>query len=241
MEMIQAHAGDALWLLRERYAPLLTTIGGAVLHNDAEVQDLLQEVFVEIWNRAGRYESAKGRPVGWIVTLTRRRAIDRLRRREAYGRAGDRLAAEIDGQNDSWTHVYEDIARHEMAERLEQALTYLPEAQRTTIHFMYYRQMSQREIAAHTGTPLGTVKTRLELGMKKMAVLLCGFEDLLATGKRAVTSPIANVTPYRRSRHRADNVAMNTATDTRCPPRICFRDALGMSSRVTHRLDLCGH
>jgi len=183
MEMIQAHFGDALSLLHERYAPLLTTIAGSVLHNDAEVQDLLQEVFVEIWNRAARYDRVKGRPLGWIVTLTRRRAIDRLRRREAYGRASDRLAEQMSVHGDSWTHVHEDLARHEVMEHLTRAMATLPEAQRNAIQLAYQRQMSQREIAVHTATPLGTVKTRLELGLRKMAEFLHGFEDLLCTGK----------------------------------------------------------
>jgi RNA polymerase sigma-70 factor (ECF subfamily) len=182
MEMIQTDVRDGLGLLRKRYAPLLGQLSAAILHNDADVQDLLQEVFVEIWNRAGSYDSSKGRPLGWIVTLTRRRAIDRLRRREAYVRAGDRLAEETSGNSHSWTHVHEDLARHEMTEHLQRALAVLPEAQRNTIQLAYHQQMSQREIAAHTGIPLGTVKTRLGLGLKKMAVFLRGFEDLLVTG-----------------------------------------------------------
>jgi RNA polymerase sigma-70 factor (ECF subfamily) len=183
MEMIQNHVREGIDLLHGRYAPLLKQISGAVLHNDGDVQDLVQEVFVEIWNRAASYEPAKGRPLGWIVTLTRRRAIDRLRRRDAYGRAGERFAEETSRNGDGWTHVHEDLARHEMTEHLLRALAVLPEAQRHAIQLAYHRQMSQREIAAHTGIPLGTVKTRLELGLKKMAVFLGGFEDLLVTDK----------------------------------------------------------
>jgi len=183
MEMIQAHLREGIGLLHERYAPLLKQISGTILHNETDVQDLLQEVFVEIWNCAARYDPAKGRPLGWIVTLVRRRAIDRLRRRDAYDRAGVRLAEETNRNADSWTHVHEDVARHEMNEHLQRALAVLPEAQSDAIQLAYHRQMSQREIAAHTGIPLGTVKTRLELGLKKMAVLLCGFEDLLFTSK----------------------------------------------------------
>jgi RNA polymerase sigma-70 factor (ECF subfamily) len=181
MKMIQTNVCDGLGLLRERYAALLTQVSAAVLHNDADVQDLLQEIFVEIWNCAARYDPAKGRPLGWIVTLTRRRAIDRLRKREVYNRAADRFAKQINGRSDSWTHVHEDIARDEMNVHLRRALAILPEAQRDAIQLAYHRQMSQREIAAHTGIPLGTVKTRLELGLKKMAEFLRGFEDLLFT------------------------------------------------------------
>lgn len=209
MEMIQAHTRDGLWLLHERYIALLRQISTAVLHNDSDVQDLLQEVFTEIWKRGDRYEPAKGRPLGWIVTLTRRRAIDRLRKRDAYCRAGDRFAEEMRGANESWTHVHEEVAQHEMSERLACALSDLPEAQRNTVQLAYYQQMSQREIAACTGAPLGTVKTRLELGLRKMAVSLLGYEDLLATGKGTGRTPNQNRKSDRRLRNGVDDSAMN--------------------------------
>jgi RNA polymerase sigma-70 factor (ECF subfamily) len=189
MEMLQAGVREGMSLLQNRYARLLAQISGAVLHNESDVQDLLQEVFVEIWNHAARYEPAKGRPLGWIVTLTRRRAIDRLRRREAYDRAGDRLAEEADGRSQTWTHVHEEVAQHEIVEYVRRALAVLPDAQRDAIHFAYHRQMSQREIARQTGIPLGTVKTRLELGLKKMAVLLRGCDELLARSSCSRSMP----------------------------------------------------
>jgi RNA polymerase sigma-70 factor (ECF subfamily) len=183
MEMIQTRIHDGIGLLRARYTPLLTQISAAVLHNDADVQDHLQEVFVEIWTRSANYDPSKGRPLAWIVTLTRRRAIDRLRKRDTYCRAGDRFAEEMSVRSENWTHVHEDLMQREMREHLQRAMAVLPEAQRSAIQLAYHRQMSQREIAASTGLPLGTVKTRLELGLKKMGVFLRGFEDLLSTGK----------------------------------------------------------
>ena len=63
-----------------------------VLHNDAHAEDLLQDVFVELWDRAASYDPQKGQPLSWIATLTRRRAIDRLRKREVYGRVENRFA-----------------------------------------------------------------------------------------------------------------------------------------------------
>lgn len=205
MEMIQNHSYEALCLLGERYHSLLSQIAVAVLHNAADVEDLLQEVFIEIWNRAARYAPKMGRPLGWIVTLARRRAIDRLRKRDAYCRASDRFAEEIRGHSESWTHVHEDVARHEMKDYLSRALAGLPAAQRRAIQLAYHGQMSQREIAAHTGIPLGTVKTRLELGLRKMAVFLQGFEDLLGAGKRP--GPLQEVTLKLRPGHWANPIA----------------------------------
>ena len=158
-----------------------------VLHNDADAEDLLQDVFLEIWDRAASYDPLKGRPLSWIATLTRRRSIDRLRKRETYFRVEDRFAEEIHARGDSWTHVQEDLAQSEMNEHLQRALATLPEAQRHAIMLAYHRQMSQREIAAHTGIPLGTIKTRLELGLRKLAISLRGFEDLLGADHSAAS------------------------------------------------------
>lgn len=189
MEMIQARSRDGLCLLRERHVGVLRKISREMLRNEADVEELLQDVFVEIWNRAASYDAAKGRPIAWIVTLTRRRSIDRGRRRDTYTRAWTRFAEETEAHSDRWTHVYEDVARSERHEYLGRALAVLPAAQRDAIRLAYYGQMTQREVAAHTGWPLGTVKTRLELGLKKMAVFLRGFEDLLEKRSEVVKLP----------------------------------------------------
>lgn len=184
MEMIQSHRHRGLELLHDRYATLLKTVSMKVLHNDADAEDLLQDVFVEIWHRAASYNPLMGRPLSWIATLTRRRSIDRLRKRETYCRVEERFAEETQVHGDGWTHVHEDLSRGERNQHLQRALAALPEPQRHAIQLAYHGQMTQREIAAHTGTPLGTIKTRLELGLRKLAVCLFGFEDLLWTENR---------------------------------------------------------
>lgn len=179
MEMIHARVRNGLDLLHHRYAGLLKGVSMKMLHNDYDAEDLVQDVFLEIWERATNYDPCKGAPLSWIVTLTRRRSIDRLRKRETYSRFEDRLAGETQGHCDGWTHVHEDLAQSELHEHLQSALACLPEQQRNAIHLAYHGQMTQREIAAYTGIPLGTIKTRLELGIRKMAVRLFAFRDLL--------------------------------------------------------------
>lgn len=179
MVMIQSNERSGLDLLHKRYAVLLKSLGMQVLRNDSDAEDLLQDVFVEIWDRAASYDPLKGRPLAWIATLTRRRGIDRLRKRVTYGRLEERFAEETRSHSEGWTHVHEDLAQNERVEHLEQALARLPAAQRDAISLAYHQQMTQREIAAKTGIPLGTIKTRLELGLRKMAGFLSGFEDLL--------------------------------------------------------------
>lgn len=179
MKMIQSHDPRGLEILHTRYAALLRTISMKVLHNDADSEDLLQDIFMEIWDRAGSYDPQIGKPLAWIATLARRRAIDRLRKRETYSRVEDRFADECELHGEGWTHVHEDISQTEQSACLNRALATLPEAQRSAIHLAFHQQMTQREIAAYTGIPLGTIKTRLELGLRKMAACLCGHEDLL--------------------------------------------------------------
>lgn len=190
MEMVQAHRHSGLALLHGRHAALLKAVSMNVLHNDADADDLIQEVFCEIWNRAAMFDPAKGSASAWIATLTRRRSIDRLRKRETYARFEERFIEETRTQRDCWTNVHEDLAHGERKKHLRRALSALPELQRNAIHLAYFGEMSQREIAAHTGIALGTIKTRLELGLKKMACFLRRFEDLLGAGRRSESADI---------------------------------------------------
>jgi RNA polymerase sigma-70 factor (ECF subfamily) len=180
MEMIQNGQPEAIEYLHDRYSSMLKALIMKVLHNEAESEDMLQEIFLEIWNRAGSYDPQKGKALGWIITLSRRRAIDRLRKREAYCRMEERLTeASKREPQEAHAHVEEDIAHAEMREHLARVMTSLPPAQQQVIQLAFYKGMSQREIAAHTGIPLGTIKTRIELGLKKISEALKGYEDLL--------------------------------------------------------------
>ena len=108
MEMIGAHDDRGLTLLHDRYATLLKGLSMKVLHNDADAEDLLQDVFLEIRDRVGSYNPLKGRPLSWIATLIRRRSIDRLRKRETYERLQDGFAEETKQVSTGrLTHVHE--------------------------------------------------------------------------------------------------------------------------------------
>ncbi len=171
MERIQASDPDALSLLYDRYNGILKALILRVIHNEAEADDLLQEIFMEIWNQAKNFSAQKGKPLGWMVTLARRRAIDGLRKKQAYARAEERLQNETEQQPDAWVHnaTEEEIGfgdtRDSHPKRSSVACP-RPSNRQSTLHFS--AGMSQREIAAKTNTPLGTVKTRLELGLKKI-------------------------------------------------------------------------
>src|SRR6266481_2494252 len=104
MKAIQAEDPDALSQLYDRYNGILKALILRVIHNEAEADDLLQEIFMEIWNQAKNFSSQKGKPLGWMVTLARRRAIDGLRKKQAYARAEERLQNETEQQPDAWVH-----------------------------------------------------------------------------------------------------------------------------------------
>jgi RNA polymerase sigma-70 factor (ECF subfamily) len=170
MHGIQEGDPEALSQLYDRYNGILKALILRVIHNEAEADDLLQEIFMEIWTRAKNFSAQKGKPLGWMVTVARRRAIDGLRRKQAYARAEGRLQAEIEQQPDAWVHnlTAQEIDFADTRVLVRQVISSLPPAQQQAIELAFFQGMSQREIAADTNTPLGTVKTRLELGLKKI-------------------------------------------------------------------------
>src|SRR2546421_2097059 len=167
---IQAEDENALSQLYDRYNGIVKALILRIIHNETEADDLLQEVFMEIWNQAKNFSAAKGKPLGWIVTLTRRRAIDAQRKKQAYARAEERLQAEPEQQPLAWVQntTEKEIEAGDTRVLMAKVINSLPEAQQQVIELAFFQGMSQREIASHTNIPLGTVKTRLELGLKKI-------------------------------------------------------------------------
>ena len=179
MEGIQRGDEHSLDLLHRRHRGLLRTIIGRVIANDHDVDDIVQECMLEVWRRAASYDPAKGQALGWLVTLSRRRAIDRLRRKSAYWRAQDRFRIECETEAATAMHcgADEEAAQDDNAAVVARLIANLPEAQQQAVQLAYFRGMSQRQIAAHTGIPLGTIKTRLELAMRKLRSAALAFGE----------------------------------------------------------------
>ena len=157
-----------------RYARPLRALIGTVVHEESEADDVLQESFLQIWREARRYSPKAGKPLGWVITIARRRAIDRVRRRDSYRRAKQRVEEELNpaarfGRADS---ADPNTVSSDLRAFLGRQMDILPPVQREVVELTYFRGMSQREIAASTQTPLGTVKTRFELGMRKLTQCL---------------------------------------------------------------------
>ena len=185
MGRIKSKDEQALAVLYRRHMALLRTVVSRVLNNDWDVDDLLQEVFLEIWRQAEHYCEEKGKALGWVVTLARRRAIDRVRKKQAYSRAQERYRVELerDPEACSCNDVDSEAASSEAHEIFQHVMSNLPDAQREALVLSFYRGLSQREIAAKTGIPLGTIKTRLELAIRKVR------SSILALGGRREWMP----------------------------------------------------
>jgi RNA polymerase sigma-70 factor, ECF subfamily len=170
MKAITNRKQCALEELYGRYGKTLKAVITHVVHEEAEADDVLQEIFLQIWREASNYSPRAGKPLGWVVTLARRRAIDRLRRRQAYCRAKDRFEEHVEQQPTAWKHnrIETDITRTDLRHFLERQMKNLPQYQREALELSFFEGLSHREIAAKTRTPLGTVKTRLELGLRKL-------------------------------------------------------------------------
>src|SRR5712691_1158864 len=128
---IQAEEPEALSQLYDRYNGILKALILRVIHNDAEADDLLQEVFMEIWSQSKNFSAKKGKPLGWMVTLARRRAIDGLRKKQAYARAEERLQNETEQQPDAWVHnsTEEEIVLSDTRSLIRKVISVLPPAQ----------------------------------------------------------------------------------------------------------------
>lgn len=170
MSAITRRKQSALNELYQRYGTRLRSVIGNVVHEAADADDVLQEIMLQIWKEADHYSPKAGKPLGWVVTLARRRAIDRVRRRQAYCRAKDRFSEQLNERSNGHKTFSgnAEVARVDMHSFLEKQLRRLPAPQREAIKLSFFKGLSHREIAQATRTPLGTVKTRLELGLQKL-------------------------------------------------------------------------
>lgn len=171
MRSVATGSGAGVRALYERHGKTLRKVIYQVLQDEAETEDVLQESLVQIWREGKSYSAALGKPLGWLVTIVRRRAIDRVRRRAAYSRAKDRFEHYVETEPRAWMQscVVVDPAGLDIRRFLERELLRLPDFQREALRLSFFSGLSHREIAARTRTPLGTVKTRLELGLRKLA------------------------------------------------------------------------
>ena len=156
--------------LYDRHSSTLYALLLRILANPDDAQEVLQETFVKAWTNAKMFDAVRGTDVAWLISIARSRGIDRLRSRKIRGDREDDAGRELasgPGFIEKRTGADDAIeAEERMAVR--GALAELPEPQRVALALAYFEGLSQSEIAAKLGEPLGTIKTRMQLGMKKL-------------------------------------------------------------------------
>ena len=157
----------------EQSSSVLFTLALRILNNRDEASELLQDVYIEAWRKAGSFDPKRGSPMAWLITLTRSRAIDRLRGSASRGR---NLTDSIDETSDDLRSVLPDPfdthALEELRMLVMEAFKDLPAPQQEAIELAFYGGLTHAEIAAKLDKPIGTVKTRIKLGMNKLRYAL---------------------------------------------------------------------
>lgn len=165
----------ALAVLYDRYSRLVYTIAFRILNNGPEAEDLTQEIFLNLWQKQ-TYDPKRSALSRFLSTVTRNRAIDRVRSRGIRRRILKRLAPQSQPVG-SFSLPVEQASLGERSQRVRQALQNLPEKQRELLWLAYYHGFSQSEIANHTNIPLGTVKSRMRQGLLKLKGTLQDLVD----------------------------------------------------------------
>lgn len=169
MKAVVNREGDALESIYKRYESLLRTVILGVIRDESEVDDVLHDVLLQVWEQGHRYNPNEKGLRGLLVTLARRRAFDRLRRRAAYRRATESLKTDTDNPLTFETSANSsEVEIHDLSLLLNRVISELPAAQQEVIDLAFFKGMSQREIAAKRQISLGTVKTRLHLAQRKL-------------------------------------------------------------------------
>ena len=144
----------AMAVLFDRYSKIVYSVSLRVLREPASAEDVLQEIFMQVWRNPGSFLETKGSLGGWLAVVARNRSIDTLRRRKPTDQVEEVALA-------SSFNLAEEAERNNMMERARKAIVLLPTEQRKTLEMAFFDGLTHTEIAEMTGDPLGTVKTRI--------------------------------------------------------------------------------
>jgi RNA polymerase sigma-70 factor (ECF subfamily) len=158
---------SALAELYDRRVRLVYSLAFRILRERADAEDVVQEVFTQVWTQAGRYDPARGAVAAWMLTVTRTRAIDKLRSRSARLEVGANVHTS-DAAPDSAALQDLQLLSAEQVDSIRSAVNELPAPQRTALELAYYEGLTHTEIAERLSEPLGTVKTRIRQALIKL-------------------------------------------------------------------------
>jgi RNA polymerase sigma factor (sigma-70 family) len=167
VELVAQKDAGALEALYERYGRPAYSLARRILTEETLAQDVVQEVFLSLWRDARRFDAGRGTVATYLLSMTHHRAVDVVRREENLRRwrtSDEGLELEADPK----VRVEDEVLTSERRAEVRSALQELPAAQREALLLAYFGGYTQREVAALVGVPLGTVKTRMAAGMRKM-------------------------------------------------------------------------
>lgn len=171
LRRIAAGESSALGELYDRYGSLAYALAFRIVGNAGDAEEIVQDVFLHVWRQAERYDPARATVTGWILMLTRSRAIDRLRARQSRPRLGER---DLDWGHEPARDQEMAAITQQAATRMKAELEALPDAMRKAIELAYYDGLAHAEIAERLQEPLGTVKTRLRSALTRLRATLKG-------------------------------------------------------------------
>lgn len=154
---------SALAALYDRYAGMLSSVLNRILRDTNAAEEILQDIFYQLWRTAGSFDADRGSLPGWLMVIARNRAISRLRRHNPA--SGEEL---MENTVVLPTTLESSVAQNQMMGKVRGALDKLPQEQRAAIELAYFEGLTHSEIAAKTGDPLGTVKTRLRSAVETL-------------------------------------------------------------------------
>ncbi|MCL4560501.1 MAG: sigma-70 family RNA polymerase sigma factor [Chloroflexi bacterium] len=181
--MLLARIADAevgaLGELYDRYGRLIYSLAMNIVYDSGIAEEVTQDVFIELWRKAGQYQSSQGKVITWLSTIARNRAIDNLRR----------MNVRPEGHRVGWSEdifpnlhdpfdLEQSIELDQQKSLVHSALAQLPEEQRESLALAYFQGYSHQQISEALNEPLGTVKTRLRLAMRKLRDILIDSADI---------------------------------------------------------------
>ena len=170
--MARVTQGDsaAIEVLYDRYNRVVYSFALRIIGDRQGAEELLQEVFFRVWQQADAYSDRRVSFVTWLLSITPNMGIDELRRRRRHALRADKddPIALLATMADRGRSVEQDVLLNTLRDQVNAAMNELPEAQREALELAYFRGLTQREIAEELGEPLGTIKTRMRLGLRKL-------------------------------------------------------------------------
>ena len=176
LELVIRRQERALGQLYDRYGRLVYTIALRITGDRQTAEEVVQDVFQNVWQAAGSYQAGIGQFSSWLLGITRHRAIDATRSKRERARTREQ-ALDVGIPLSDESDIERDVARSLLRDTVRAALQELPTNQRQAVELAYYGDLTRAEIAERLGEPLGTVKTRLRLGLLKLRDLLRQIEE----------------------------------------------------------------